>query len=388
MAQLVESVVKPLQVREPKKLSGLFAITGVFNNNGRNYPEEIYSKAFEKIKDKIPARRLIGELDHPTDRDEVFLSNVSHVITECHKGVTKSGKTAYYGTVELLDTPSGKIAQALVKAGIPLGISSRGVGNTRKIPGGVEVTEFGLITYDLVADPSFSSAILSEESKNELAESLDYIESRIPMNESSQEDNFLRDRINSLRESLGLNMSTGVDISEQELQTMEIHALKSLLESKSKVISTDTEKLVKQRSLLKENTSRINKLEDDLSKLKSRYTSIRESQHRLQESYNNLKESYEKELSDRLSEKDEVIAELTKRLAVEKKGMSYSNVCGLLEGLSTESEINARLDSITSMGRRSSYELKDSHVEDLRESLQSSHTNEGKSRLSGIVSRV
>jgi len=37
------------------------------------------------------------------------------------------------GELELLNTPSGKIAQELILAGIPLGISSRGMGSVRQL---------------------------------------------------------------------------------------------------------------------------------------------------------------------------------------------------------------------------------------------------------------
>ena len=119
MSKLIDSSSRPLQVKNTKTLSGLFAVTDTVNQNGRKYPESVYREAYEELIPKINERRLLGELDHPIDRDEVFLSNVSHVITECHKSMTNSGHQAYYGTVELLDTPAGKIAQALVKAGIP-----------------------------------------------------------------------------------------------------------------------------------------------------------------------------------------------------------------------------------------------------------------------------
>ena len=105
MSRLIESVSRPLQVKNAKTLSGLFAVTDTFNQNGRRYPEPVYREAYEELIPKIKERRLLGELDHPLDRDEVFLSNVSHVITECHVGTSKSGHQVYYGTVELLDTP-------------------------------------------------------------------------------------------------------------------------------------------------------------------------------------------------------------------------------------------------------------------------------------------
>ena len=70
------------------------------------------------------------------------------------------------GVVELLDTPSGKILQSLVEAGITLGISSRGVGSTRKQGDSVIVQDdFQLICFDIVSEPSTPGAFMMNESK-------------------------------------------------------------------------------------------------------------------------------------------------------------------------------------------------------------------------------
>ncbi len=45
------------------------------------------------------------------------------------------------GNLELLNTPSGKIAMELVSAGIPLGISSRGMGSVKQLGETVEVQD-------------------------------------------------------------------------------------------------------------------------------------------------------------------------------------------------------------------------------------------------------
>ena len=71
-----------------------------------------------------------------------------------------------YGSVELLDTPAGKILQSLVESGITLGISSRGVGSTKK-DGDHQVVQddFQLICWDFVSEPSTPGAFMMSEGK-------------------------------------------------------------------------------------------------------------------------------------------------------------------------------------------------------------------------------
>jgi hypothetical protein len=72
-----------------------------------------------------------------------------------------------YGTVELLDTPSGKILQSLVESGVTLGISSRGVGSTRR-EGDYDVVQddFQLICWDYVSEPSTPGAFMMKEGRD------------------------------------------------------------------------------------------------------------------------------------------------------------------------------------------------------------------------------
>ena len=62
------------------------------------------------------------------------------------------------GKIRLLNTSKGKEAQALIKDGIPLHISSRAAGTVDE-NGKVKIKKF--FTYDLVADPGFENAELS-----------------------------------------------------------------------------------------------------------------------------------------------------------------------------------------------------------------------------------
>lgn len=126
------------------------------NGNGRVYPREVLMREVKKYTDgPVKTRTALGELDHP-DASVVNLANTSHVITK----VWWEGNDLM-GELELLPTPSGNIAKALVEAGIPLGISSRGMGSVRQIGETVEVQpDFELLCWDLVSVPSTPQAYM------------------------------------------------------------------------------------------------------------------------------------------------------------------------------------------------------------------------------------
>ena len=107
----------------------------------------------------VQERRALGELDHPEERTVVNLSNVSHNVTEMHwEG------DDLMGTVEILSTPSGNIVKELMRSGVRLGISSRGVGSITPVTEStVAVDEdFSLICFDIVSNPSTQGAFLNE----------------------------------------------------------------------------------------------------------------------------------------------------------------------------------------------------------------------------------
>ena len=68
--------------------------------------------------------------------------------------------------MEILDTPSGKILQSLVESGVKLGISSRGVGSTKKQGDYFVVQDdFQLICWDYVSEPSTPGAFMLPEGR-------------------------------------------------------------------------------------------------------------------------------------------------------------------------------------------------------------------------------
>jgi hypothetical protein len=127
------------------------------NQNERVYPKQILMREAKKYEVLIKERRALGELDHP-ESSVINLKNVSHNIREIHWDGND-----LMGTVEILPTPSGNILKELLKAGILLGISSRGMGSvSQRRGGGVEVGEdFELIGWDFVSNPSTHGAFMT-----------------------------------------------------------------------------------------------------------------------------------------------------------------------------------------------------------------------------------
>jgi len=145
-------------------VKGILQRAGAENQNGRVYPREILMREAKKYETLIKERRALGELDHP-DSSVINLKNVSHNVKEIHWDGDD-----LVGTVEILPTPSGNILKELLRAGILLGISSRGMGSVTNIGDGkVKVGEdFELIGWDFVSNPSTHGAFMTplQESVN------------------------------------------------------------------------------------------------------------------------------------------------------------------------------------------------------------------------------
>lgn len=146
-------------------VQGVLQRAGAKNQNGRVYPRQILERECQRYqKEYIDQHRALGELDHP-ESSIVNLNNVSHNVLK----IWWTGDDLM-GAVQILETPSGKILKELFKAGITLGISSRGLGSVKELrsEGVVEVQDdFELICWDFVSNPSTHGAFMRPTSMNE-----------------------------------------------------------------------------------------------------------------------------------------------------------------------------------------------------------------------------
>ena len=130
-------------------VEGILATAEVKNGNGRYYAKDLWNREMDKYKDLVDQRRSMGELDHP-ESTVINLKNVSHLINDFWwDGDNVMGK------IEILPTPSGNILKELIKNGVSVGVSSRGMGSL--VPNGsvMEVQDdFELLCWDFVSTPS------------------------------------------------------------------------------------------------------------------------------------------------------------------------------------------------------------------------------------------
>jgi len=147
-------------VGKVKKLyiKGPFLQAECVNRYKRKYPMHILEKEVKRYSNLyIDKGRALGELGHPTG-PTVNLDRVSHKIVDLYR----EGNN-FIGKAQILSTPMGKIAESLIKEGVCLGVSSRGLGSLRPTRDGYsEVGEdFMLATAaDIVADPSAPDAFV------------------------------------------------------------------------------------------------------------------------------------------------------------------------------------------------------------------------------------
>jgi len=131
-------------------MKGIFLEGDVRNHNQRVYPTHEIKTAVETLNETIRGgESILGEADHPEELN-INLDRVSHEITEMWMDGSRG-----CGKLKVLPTPMGNIVKTLLESGVKLGVSSRGSGN---VDNNGMVSEFEIVTVDVVAKPSAPSA--------------------------------------------------------------------------------------------------------------------------------------------------------------------------------------------------------------------------------------
>ena len=150
-------------------VEGILATAEVKNGNGRYYKKELWDREMEKYDQLVKERRSMGELDHP-ESTVINLKNVSHLVTDYGwDGDQLMGK------IEILPTPSGNILKELIKNGVTVGVSSRGMGSLEQNGGVMEVQDdFELLCWDFVSTPSNPGSFMSVLQEGQQTITYDY----------------------------------------------------------------------------------------------------------------------------------------------------------------------------------------------------------------------
>ena len=156
---------KQFDYRNPFEFYAVLQKYDTPNRNGRTYSEKILKRESEKYKILIEKGLATSELNHP-ESSLIDLDRVSHLITD----VWWEGNVLM-GKIKLLTTPGfhergivsskGDVAANMMRQGVTMGVSSRGVGSLVKKGEQNEVQDdFELICFDLVSSPSTPGAYL------------------------------------------------------------------------------------------------------------------------------------------------------------------------------------------------------------------------------------
>lgn len=262
---LLESTKSKFKVLEHKPANVLKRIQGVLsdfksNRNGRIYPRELWENVLNSdyVKEMIESHGLVGELDHPEERLEISLQNVSHVIND----MWIEGDQVV-GTIDILPTPSGKIVSELLDYGTDIGISSRGAGSVG--PNNVVDPDYQFVTFDFVARPSCEAARL-----NMIVES---VQPEIDNNSDDKVKNILEGYKTSLKEDIFKNYYNkpalpapgeeelyGYDLSEVCDNVEKYFGLKNKREALNKIVEEHLDKkvideIMKYSNLKEDNTT-------------------------------------------------------------------------------------------------------------------------------------
>jgi hypothetical protein len=145
--QLLEATDQPENVF----IEGVFAQAEMKNRNGRIYPKKILETAIKQyIEEYVVCSRALGELNHP-ESPIVNPERACILIKELHWQDNN-----VVGRAKVLNNTLGKDVQALIKDGVQLGVSTRGLGSIRKTADNSSLVEddFTIKAIDVVHNPS------------------------------------------------------------------------------------------------------------------------------------------------------------------------------------------------------------------------------------------
>ena len=303
---LKESVINdPKTDLKPGVLGMMEGVCSDFNEatrNGNFYSKRLWENVLKSdyYKEAMETRTLIGELDHPWD-DRLEISAQEAAI-RCVELNIDEAENNLKGKFEVLDTPRGQILNTLLKSGMRLGVSSRGVGDLEPMEDGnnrVDEDNYLFVCFDAVVQPAavkarqnYTSLTESEKRKvvpvlNSLLESLNKVETEKDLT-----------AVNHIAEKVGLKenkqFKEQFDTVKSKLKLFE----KNNIIKKNRNLSKDLQQAYEKINKLEERLSH-DTVSADVSFIKAQIKSQFESlKNTVENSNNGILEEYKKVLSE------------------------------------------------------------------------------------------
>ncbi|WJZ23488.1 peptidase [Listeria phage LIS04] len=352
-------------------LTGPFADCNIPTRNNRMYTLDLWRKVLSSshVKEMLDTKTFFGEADHPfavEGRLEVSLPKVSHVITKLW--IDEESKIVY-GSLDILDTPSGRILKTMIDYGSILGISSRAAGQvvTKNNKPVVDEDTYNFVTFDIVPLPGNIKSRLEPETSYSPVSMIDAIGEQVSSALDKQDKSELA-------------------VIQGVLESLDIPDLQPLCEQVSQaLVNSDTitaaeKDLEEAYTTVKDLRTQVTNLENELSQYKANSERASTSTSLTSEAFvQALDVSFTTVLSEINSLKEDLASKQTKEFDELRK--SYAKLHGesstykkdLDEALATIDSYNSAVDELAEERDRLKSQVSDltSENADLSEKLES-----------------
>lgn len=330
-------------------MEGTFAEFNTTNRNNRVYTKELWESVIDSdyVQEMMENNTLFGEADHPEDRFEISLPEISHVVTDLW---IDEDKEEVRGKMDILDTPNGRILKTIVEYGSKIGISSRACGSIEEKEGSdyVKEDDYTFFTFDTVSNPGFEKSRLevqdlSDGKEDEIEEenNIDYEaikEKLIEEIESAREKNLelMRDVVERFKFDEDDYKELVEKIDEKQMEDLNEDNSNENEENESESKNEDDNP----SDSMQENTlSLLEQTQRELYKMESKEEDIQEKLDNLEDEVNNLSEG----LEEKFPELDIEVEEIEESDTVERID-NLHNLINIVKEKIKDVEINSDED--------------------------------------------
>lgn len=299
------------------KITGIISIADVVNRNNRLYPADVMQKAIDVVNAEID--RHPGLADHPEGA-----GSVADIAVRWEKFWMDDAK-AVWGTGYIVPTAKGKDVEAAIRAGVSIGMSTRGWGEIKKVEKDGKkvsvITSFELGSVDFVLEPAqIDARVLNIEQEQDIDwESItkdDLVENRPDIVSTLETEILEKDmaekekdtRISELSaqvESLTVERDTSVTrVSELETQVESLTG--ELAEVKAKIEESEI-KVTDSNTQLEEAKAQVEEVNTKLQEAEGKLTSLEAEKAAIAEDVENMKELINcivKEIGEKAAKQD------------------------------------------------------------------------------------